>query len=353
MGKQNRVEWIDLVRCIAIITVVLCHSTEGIYRLNVDFIQKISTQSKFFGFSMFTVGRLGVPLFLMITGYLFLDRDYSKEYTFRFWKNNWLRLLVCTQIWILIYDVFLMLYSKTELKIITIIQDMLFIHQVNISHIWYMPMILGMYILIPFVGMSLKGIDINTLKFPFAFFSLYAFGFPLLNVINSVLENEPLRLTMSFGFSGGAYGIYILTGYLMKKGLLKKYNMGILVIVCLISFCCAVGIQLWAYSNYYTYNIWYDSPFLLITATIVFEILSRIQKIKMYPVIKLISKYSFAIYLIHFMIRIICAEYLKLISINLPLKVISLWIITFVLTLICAWVISKIPVIGKYLLNIK
>lgn len=97
MSKSGlRVEWIDLLRVIAIFAVVLVHATETIYGFNVEFMETISMQSKVFAITALAAGRLGVPIFLMITGYLLLDREYDPEKIVRFWKNNWLRLLVCT-----------------------------------------------------------------------------------------------------------------------------------------------------------------------------------------------------------------------------------------------------------------
>lgn len=49
MSKSGlRVEWIDLLRVIAIFAVVLVHATEGIYGFNVEFMETISMQSKVF-----------------------------------------------------------------------------------------------------------------------------------------------------------------------------------------------------------------------------------------------------------------------------------------------------------------
>ena len=39
--SQNRIEWIDLVRAIAILTVLYIHATDGIYIMFVDSGQRI------------------------------------------------------------------------------------------------------------------------------------------------------------------------------------------------------------------------------------------------------------------------------------------------------------------------
>lgn len=218
MEQGSRIEWADFVRAFAILLVVLCHSTEEIFKFNLNYISSISVHSKIFAFTAFTLGRVGVPLFLMLSGYFLLDRSYNAERTKFFWKNNWLHLLICTEIWFVIYEVFLVVYTNQALELNTILKDLLFIHKVNMSHVWYMPMILGMYVLFPFVSNILRQYELKDLTFPLLFFALFSFGYPFINVINNSLDDTALSLQISLGFSGGAYGIYFISGYISKKG---------------------------------------------------------------------------------------------------------------------------------------
>ena len=84
--RPERIKWIDLLRALAILMVILCHATEGIYPLSISGMDDLSVQSKAAAFTSFTFGRLGVPIFLMISGYLLLDKDYDPEKTVKFWK---------------------------------------------------------------------------------------------------------------------------------------------------------------------------------------------------------------------------------------------------------------------------
>ena len=90
--KKTRIRWIDLARAVAILLVVLCHATESVYQLNLENMTSLSFQSRVFGFACFTAGRLGVPLFLMITGSLLLSRDYDNDRIKSFWIKNWVHL---------------------------------------------------------------------------------------------------------------------------------------------------------------------------------------------------------------------------------------------------------------------
>ena len=58
---------IDTIRSIAISCVVICHVVVGnIYTFNVEFMQTMSTISRGFAFIIFSIGRMGVPFFLLI-----------------------------------------------------------------------------------------------------------------------------------------------------------------------------------------------------------------------------------------------------------------------------------------------
>ena len=100
---KTRIEWIDLVRAIAILTVLCIHATDGIYIISSDMIIDYTWGSMIFNFVSIFIGRIGVPFFLMITGYLLLDRSYDDSRTQRFWEKNCKGLIIVTVIWAIIY----------------------------------------------------------------------------------------------------------------------------------------------------------------------------------------------------------------------------------------------------------
>ena len=349
----NRIRWLDLLRALAILMVILCHGTEAIYSLSISGVANLNVHSKITVFSFFTLGRLGVPLFLMISGYLLLDREYDTEKTKQFWKNSWFHLFVCTEIWFLIYEVFLKI-SGSEIGIVQVIADLLFVHKVNMSHVWYMPMIIGMYLLVPFVANSLRHCDAKLLCFPILFFSVFSFGVSTGRVILNALGWDGLSNTqMSLGFSGGVYGIYIMLGYIIKKGALKPLKSGWLAVMALLGIVLSVMLQLWSYKCGVQYNIWYDCIFLMIASVPIFELFSRIAEVPAYGVVKWLSHYSFAVYLIHNMFRMPMKKYFLGLSCSQTMKVILLSGTVYILSYLAAKLISLIPKIGKYLLYLK
>lgn len=107
MTTAERIKWIDFIRAFAILTVLICHSTEAIYPIEPEGLTAYSFPNQFLALLLFSIGRIGVPLFLFMSGYLLMDRRYDENACIRFWKTKWLGLLIATELWIIIYDVFL------------------------------------------------------------------------------------------------------------------------------------------------------------------------------------------------------------------------------------------------------
>lgn len=147
MKSKGHIVQFDYLRTFAIISVVVCHVKEEIYKLNLESIGELDLFNKVCVLCLFTFGRLGVPIFLFLTGYLLLDRDYDDKTTVVFWKRNLLSLLVTTVIWIVIYNLFFSCNYGNTLSWKLIVKECLFLERVPLPHMWYMPMIIGVYFL--------------------------------------------------------------------------------------------------------------------------------------------------------------------------------------------------------------
>ena len=112
MERRERNKAIDFARAFAIICVILTHVTETTYQLQAEAVWG-GEHIKLLALSLFAIGRLGVPIFLFLTGYLLLDRGYSIEKMKYFWNNNLKSLLMITEIWIIIYFVFFCFFFPT------------------------------------------------------------------------------------------------------------------------------------------------------------------------------------------------------------------------------------------------
>ena len=92
---------IDLIRALAITCVVSLHSI----RLSLPLANgsgSEATLSQIVASCVTGISTLGVPLFLMISGYLMLGRTYTAESTIKLYKHNVLPMLVSFEFWNLI-----------------------------------------------------------------------------------------------------------------------------------------------------------------------------------------------------------------------------------------------------------
>ena len=347
MGK-TRIEWIDLVRAIAILTVLYIHATDGIYIISSDAILNYTIYSRIFNFASLFIGRIGVPFFLMITGYLLLDRTYNDERVRNFWTNNCKNLIIVTIIWTIIYAV--------SLQMITIDSSTVNFSEAGtlfFSHMWYMPMIIGMYLSMPFVASALSHYDPKTIRNATAVFTLLAFVLPFITVLCDINGIKDVTIQYSLGFSGGVYGIYIILGYLVKKDVFKKYSSYLLGLLAVISFIICVLFQYYAFIKGYDFFLWYEFPFILTGSFALFELCSRVKKVRAFPLVTFISKYSFAVFLIHNLFRLPLLPVVVHLPCSEPVKAIILWILLVFLSFAAAAIIYRIPRFGKYILYMR
>ena len=356
--KNNRVFWLDVARTIAIIMVVLVHATEHIYWMNVSFFGHLSFSSKIFAHIAFTTGRLGVPIFLFLTGYLLLGKYYNERDCQLFWKKKWANLILTTQLWILIYNLFFVFTRKGfSFSGIEVLKELLFFVHVPMGHMWYMPMIIGIYLFLPIFSRALYKLDVSVLRFPLIIIGTFLTITPVFNI----LSGKKLYTSLDFGYSGGLYGFYILLGFLIRRGGVNLNKIS-LCIGTILSFLITVYVQFFSYKNGVTYNVWYNCGSLAICSLGIFKLISYLDGAELYSsyfssnIIKLfvekISFVSFSIYFIHYPIMLMIENMIKNLKIMLPIKVLILWSVTFILSIMVIQICYKSKFLRKRLLYI-
>ena len=346
--SKTRVEWIDLVRALAILTVLYIHASDGIYIISSDAIVNLTIYSRIFNFISIFIGRIGVPFFLMITGYLLLDRSYDDEKVRKFWNKNCKGLIIVTIIWAIIYALCLQFITVESSQVNFAEAGNLFF-----SHMWYMPMIIGMYLSLPFVTAVLEKFHPETIWQATIVFSLLAFLLPFVTTVLAMHGIENVNIQYCLGFSGGVYGIYILIGYLTKKGLFKKYSSNNLRILAIISFAICVVFQYYAFTKGFGFDLWYEFPFILTGSFALFELCSRRGKVRAYPLVTFLAKYSFAVFLVHNIFRLPLLPLVVQLPYSEPVKAIILWILLIVLSYLATVIIYRIPRFGKFILYMR
>lgn len=354
----RRIVWVDYARALAILTVILCHATESAYRMNLEGVGQAAWFSQVSAFTFFTVGRIGVPLFLFMSGYLMLDRSYGPKECGRFWRSKWCGLLIATEVWVVLYFFFLNVTQGRPFSLSLLISNMLFLEPVGMGHVWYMPMIIGLYLFLPFIANGLRMLeDWRPLRFPLAIMLALLFAVPVLSVVKQALGGGSEATLIDAGFSGGVYGCYMLLGYCIKKDAFKVVPSWLVATLGVLAFAATVLLQLFSYSEGVRYNVWYNNGLLLLAGLALFELLSRAKGLRASRAVSTLSYYSFALYLVHFPIRLLLAPivlgWAPIASLPRCCGVVALFAVVLALSLLLCGLIARIPKIGAKILYLK
>lgn len=214
MGRyENRIAWLDYARAFAIFCVIVVHSTESIYPINAATLAMLPYLSGLTVISLFTLGRLGVPIFLFLSGYLMLDKEYDDRGIKKFFYNNFFPMLITTEFWILIYGLFNMWYTSSPFNVKGVLKDLLFFRLTDMSHMWYMPVILGLYLWLPLIARGVRASSTRYLKALTVFAFIILFCLPEINGTLYIVGMESLNSYIDLSWSGGIYGLMIILGY--------------------------------------------------------------------------------------------------------------------------------------------
>ena len=220
-------------------------------------------------------------------------------------------------------------------------------------HMWYMPMSIGMYLSMPFVSVALERFDSNTIWQATVVFSLLAFLLPFITLVLDMQGIQNVNIQYCLGFSGGVYGIYIILGYLVKKGQFKHFNSVKLGLIALISFMICLFFQYYAFTKGYDFQLWYEFPFVLTGSFALFELCSRMGKVRAYPFVLFLSKYSFAVFLVHNLFRLPLLPLVVKLPYTEPVKALILWVLLIIFSYAATVIIYRIPRFGKYILYMR
>lgn len=111
---------------------------------------------------------------------------------------------------------------------------------------------------------------------------------------------------IDLSFTGGTYGIYVVTGYIVKKhSTMFKLNRYVLMIIGLICLFLLILFQYWTYEagadRNLQYNVWYNNALLFISAFSTFLFFVKGVYKKNIKYITWMSRVSFGIFLIHYL----------------------------------------------------
>ena len=348
--QPKRIEGLDLIRALAIFLVILNHSLRTTFPVDdMAYFATVPLASKVFYFTCFALSAVSVPLFFLLSGYLLLPRNFDELKTKNFYKRNLLPLLLTWEMWIPLNNWLAWWYENIEFHGSVLLKNMLFIEPVHIGHSWYMPVIIGMYLFIPFVSRVLKTMSAREIFIPLSIVYFYLFIIPTVNRF----RESPFDSCLDLSFSGGLYGTYIIIGYLLNKYEYRLKGSPKFTLMLLGSIVAIVLLQLWIYhSTGRAFILWFDIFLFPPMAISIFIVLRDMTFPKIGKLIVNISRCSFGMYLTHVFV---IALFLKYGIFNFvassELKILILSIFVYIFSFIVTMLIKKIPYLGKLLIR--
>lgn len=369
----KRIIYLDILRAIAIISITFNHAVNrsfAVYSRQLAEFQSLPFYMTAVKSVLYAFSRIGVPLFVMITGALLLTRKYEgglqEGSISRFIKHNWLSLFITTEIWLAIMFWFLqfnssesILYTKgLQYTLFRFALTLLFIKPITMGSMWYMDMILCMYLLIPIIAIAVKQIDAKYFLIPSAIVIFCSYILPDLNgIIKALGIDFTLKTKLESANIFSMYVVYLLLGYYISKGLLEKISSKALWFVLTVGFISFCAFQIWFYSLKFNYVVAIEnkSIFPMIIAVALFELARRYKNGTAELLEKLATKLSiisFGIYFVHICIMLrlnsVVGSHIKYLS-----KFALLESVSFFGAIVIIYLLSKSKVLGKYLFNIK
>ncbi len=350
--KKEKIMYLDVVRILATIAVVLVHIAS--MEPNWSVYEYSSPEWGVFC-SFAAITKWAAPIFCLISGALFLDPDRNVTVK-KLYTRNIPRIITGLAFWSAIYAINLVVLFDLEFTKAEFIKRIV----TGNYHQWYLYMIIGFYILVPVLRKITADKDMT--KYLTAVAVVFHFIVPFLQLHQKL--DWTTKVTNQMFISLPGYLAYFLLGFYINKYGLNKLTKALVYVGGIASFIFTVtqtiakSAENGAYFRYYTN---YNSITVLIQTIFIFVLIKDIcSKIKFNSksekAFSTLSKDTFAIYQMHPLIIMLLTEFLGFTSttalnIELPpvIAIPLLLIMTYLISEVISHILNKIPVVKNYL----
>ena len=352
---MKRKVYCDYLRLVATFAVVFIHVAASNWS-NVD-VNGIQWQV----FNIYdSLVRWGVPIFVMISGALFLNRDVPIK---NIYSKYVLRMVIAFVSWSLFYAI--LTTDTFQHGLIYSLKSHIGTLVTGHYHMWFVLMIIGLYMCIPFMKKIVS--DETVMKYFLKLSFIFAFLIPwVLKIVNdfvgsnnsmiqkmvTTIDSNLMNMGMSMVLG---YSFYFILGYYLDRIEIKKdvqvmiYVAGILGFIFTVVADAGLSIKTQvANSNYYG-NFEVNVLLEVIAVHTLFKY-HTFQNEKVNQFVVVLSKFGFGAYLIHTFIIESMAAILRFdtLSMNAWISVPLISIIVFGVSMGISAVLNHIPVIKKY-----
>lgn len=338
--KKDKILYLEFLRVIAMLSVVLLHVTSKA----VSLVEGHTVAWYIYNFFR-CFCKWGVDIFIMISGALFLNPE--RNITIKKMYNKYIsKIFIMLVIWSFIYAIY------------PLIRDVLLGEKIlwgerfpNVFrnfilgnyHLWYLYMLIGLYMLTPFLKVIVKYKEI--MQYFLVLAVIFSVILPMLSNIDCLELLVAFLEQMHLNMVAGYVFIYVLGYYIFSNDFSIK-QVRVCKIICVVVFVATVILTsrddggLFLTDGVFSVGV-------ILMSTCLFIMAKYLRKWKLFtPIIIGMSKYSLGIYLIHaFFVHAITVNCIDLFKpgIDIVVSFVTILIISY----IGVFVIKKMPYIGK------
>lgn len=330
------INYLDFLRFIAISTVILLHVVSGISGTIPE--QMTDTQLRIYEAIKYCC-TIGVPLFLMISGTLFLSpqKQISIKTLFQKYLRRILFALVLFGTFFALLEL-IMVHRNFEFSYI----GQAFLNMLSgnsWAHMWYLYALIGLYLFVPLLKIFCAHADRQT----------YCYILILLFIVGSVLPFMERLCSFKLGIiipTAGIYLFYYLCGYYIHTYMKKTTSMTTIALITLFAVYFLIVLNGAMKLNH---DFSYDSPFVVLMSLAVFYLASCSQR--NWTLCSRFRDYYFGMYLVHTMFLNLSYKFFHITPLLLGGYVLIpvFFLGTFLFSLLAAWIMKKMPLLGKYI----
>lgn len=254
MAHKQRVAYLDYLRLVAILGVITIHVTTSLNFYRQDYASLNWQILNFWD----GLSRFCVPVFIMISGAIFLNPDFDLSWE-KLFKKYLRRIVVSYLIWQLIYCGWY--YFAKGGDLVTVAKFLIG----SYDHLWYLPMIAGLYLVTPLLP---TGLDLIRL-WP----NLPKHMADALAAFRRLLGKLDLQMVMGFGG-------YYMAGYYFSQAHMSKRNLHFVQALGLLGAGATIGLSGWltAKAGHLRLTLYsYNSFFVLLESSAVFLSLQTLK----------------------------------------------------------------------------